>query len=104
MEAGLMVKQLGKDYQFFLIGHPRMYADFPTIVFLNPDHPGSDIMTETVGTLELSPHQKAVFFAIPENHLLLEGIEKKYPGGRQGFVNRKPKPEEVLFEYYILDR
>lgn len=103
MEISLMAKDQGKDFQIFLLGAPRVYSVFPTFAFIAPDNPRTDLFAEHIPTLELTPGQKVGFFAIPENRSLLAEISQKFPGGESGLVYRKPRPEEILFEYYILD-
>jgi hypothetical protein len=71
-------------------------------VFLTPNNPRSDLGVNNIATFQLPARQKAVFFAIPENLLMLAEITQKYPGGDDGIVYRKPNPNEILFEYYIL--
>ena len=102
-ELGLMMKERGKDFQIFVLGAPRIFSDSPTLVFLAPDNPRQNLTAEGIDALELSSGTKAGFFAIPENRPLLEKIRQKYPGGERGLVYRKPRPDEVLFEYYILE-
>jgi hypothetical protein len=104
MEVGEMASKLGKDFQIYVLGEPRIFSGFPTLVFIVPDNPRADLGTDNLATLELPPKQNAAFFAIPENRFLLAEISQKYPGGKSGFVYRQPKPDEVLFEYYILAR
>ena len=104
MEAGLMAKELGDDYQIYSLGAPRIFSGFPTIVFVAPNNLRADVTAESLPTLELAPDQKAVFFAIPENRHLITELSNKYPGGEQGLVYRKTKPDDILFEYYILNQ
>ena len=104
MEAGLMAKELGDDYQIYSLGAPRIFSGFPTIVFIAPNNLRADVTAESLPTLELAPDQKAVFFAIPENRPLITELSNKYPGGEQGLVYRKTKPDDILFEYYILNQ
>ena len=102
MELGLMAKERGKDFQIFVLGAPRIFSDFPTIAFLVPDNPRQNLNAEDIDALELPTGTAAGFFAIPENRPMLDAISQKYPGGERGLVYRKPKPDEILFEYYIL--
>jgi 4-amino-4-deoxy-L-arabinose transferase-like glycosyltransferase len=104
MEAGLMAKTLGKEYQIYSLGAPRIFTGFPTFAFLAPDNSKMDLVAESVTTLELPPDQKAVFFASPENRAAIENLRTKFPGGIHGIILRKSKPEEILFEYYILSQ
>jgi len=102
MEIGLMAKNMGSDFKIFLLGAPRVYSGFPTFSFVAPNNPRVDLGAENIPTLELAADQKAGFFAIPENRLLLADISQKYPGGESGIVYRRPRPNEILFEYYII--
>jgi 4-amino-4-deoxy-L-arabinose transferase-like glycosyltransferase len=102
MEAGLIAKELGDDYTIYALGLPRIFSGFPTLAFLTPRNARMDFTAESMATFLLPPNQKVAFFAIPENRTLLEEISQKFPGGKRGLVYRKPKPEEVLLEYYIL--
>ena len=104
MEAGQRIAALGKDVQVYILGEPRLYAEFPTFPFIAPDHPRTNLGAAGLETFELSPGQKAAFFAIPENRAWIAEIARVYPGGERGLVFRKPKPEEILFEYYIVSR
>jgi len=103
MEAGLMAKELGPEYQIYSLGAPRVFTGFPTFTFLAPDNPKTDLNAEDISALELPPGQKSIFFASPENLGAIDELEKNYPGGVEGFMRRKSKPEEILFEYYILN-
>ncbi|MGZ9163563.1 MAG: ArnT family glycosyltransferase [Anaerolineales bacterium] len=103
MEVGLMAKQMGNDFQIFVLGAPRVFSGFPTLSFLAPDNPRVDLSAESIPTLVLPAKQKAGFFAIPENRLLLAEISQRFPGGESGLVYRRAKPSEILFEYYIVE-
>ncbi len=103
MEAGLMAKGLGPDYQIYSLGAPRVFTGFPTFAFLAPDNPKTDLTADAISTLELAPGQKSIFFASPENLGAIEELQEKYPGGIQGTTRRRSKPDEILFEYYILN-
>lgn len=102
MEVGLMANDIGEGYMIYILGEPRILSSFPTIPFLIPENQRADFNAETLATLSLSPDQKVAFFAIPENRPLLEEISQKFPGGERGLVYRKPRPAEILLEYYIL--
>lgn len=102
MEAGLMAKSMGPDLQMYILGAPRIFAGFPTLVFLAPNNPRSDLRAENIDSLVIDAHREVGFFAIPENQALLDEIVQKYPGGEYGRVHRKPKPDEILFDYYII--
>jgi len=102
MEVGLMANQMGKDFQIFVLGAPRIFSGFPTFSFVAPDNQRVDLGAESIAGLELPPSKTVGFFAIPENRPLLQEISQKFPGGEGGLVYRKPKPDEILFEYYIV--
>jgi hypothetical protein len=102
MEVGEMAKSLGSSYQIYVLGQPRIFSGFPTLAFIAPDNPRSDLGAEALASLDLATGQQSAFFAIPENSSLLAEIGQKYPGGEYGVVFRKPKSDEILFEYYIL--
>ena len=102
MEVGEMAKALGGSYEIYVLGQPRIFSGFPTLAFLAPDNPRSDLDAEALASLDLAAGQKSAFFAIPENSSLLAEIGQKYPGGEYGVVFRKPRSNEILFEYYIL--
>ncbi len=104
MEVGQMVEALGEDIQVYILGEPRLFAEFPTFLFIAPDNPRTNLGAAGLPAFELAPGQNAAFFAIPENRAWIDEISRKYPGGEGGLVFRKPKPAEVLFEYYIVDR
>lgn len=102
MEVGKMAKTLGRDTQIFVLGEPRIFSGFPTLAFIAPDNPRTDLGAASIGTFVLAPGQKSAFFAIPENRAWIAEISQRYPGGESGLVYRKPRPDEVLFEYYIV--
>jgi 4-amino-4-deoxy-L-arabinose transferase-like glycosyltransferase len=103
MEVGLLARQRGQDLQIFVLGAPRIFSGFPTIAFIAPDNPRADLSVDSVGIFELPANRETGFFAIPENRPFLEQIRQRFPGGEGGLVYRKTKPNEVLFEYYILN-
>jgi hypothetical protein len=102
MEISLMAQQRGNDFQIFLLGAPRVFTAFPTFAFIAPDNPRSDLYPENIDTLSLPSTGEVGFFATPENRQLLLQITHRYPGGEGGLVYRRTKPNEILFEYYIL--
>ena len=104
MEAALMAKARGEEFQIFALGAPRVFSGFPTFAFIAPNNPRLDLNAESVATFQLPASGEMGFFAIPENRQLLQQISEKYPGGESGVFYRKTKPNEILFEYYILKR
>lgn len=103
MEVGRMAKQLGQDFTIYILGQPRVNSGIPTLSYLAPNNRFVDLDIVNSGTLALAPGTKAGFFAIPESVPLLTEIIQRNPGGRSGAVYRKPRPNEVLFQYYILN-
>jgi 4-amino-4-deoxy-L-arabinose transferase-like glycosyltransferase len=102
MEAGLLARDLGEDYLIYILGSPRVLAAFPTIPFLIPNNQRVDFDADDLATLNLTPDQKVAFFAVPESRALLEEVVQKFPGGERGLLYRKPRPTEILLEYYVL--
>ena len=102
MEASLLARDLGEDYLVYILGSPRVLANFPTIPFLIPNNERVDFDADDLSTLNLTPDQKVAFFAVPESRPLLAEIAQKFPGGERGLVYRKPRPTEILLEYYVL--
>jgi 4-amino-4-deoxy-L-arabinose transferase-like glycosyltransferase len=103
MEISLMANQRGNDFQIFVLGAPRVFAAFPTFAFVAPTNPRSDLYPENIEALQLPTNKQVGFFATPENRQLLQQIIQRYPGGEGGLVYRRTKPDQVLFEYYIID-
>jgi 4-amino-4-deoxy-L-arabinose transferase-like glycosyltransferase len=104
MEIGSMAAELGPDFTIYVLGEPRVYSGFPTITFIAPDNRYFDLRAEDTAGFSLAAGQSAAFFAIPEDIPSLEEIKMQYPGGQGGRIYRKPFPEEVLLEYYVLKR
>jgi len=102
MEASLLARDLGEDYLVYILGSPRVLANFPTIPFLIPNNQRLDFDADDLSTLNLTPDQKVAFFAVPESRPLLAEIVQKFPGGERGLLYRKPRPTEILLEYYVL--
>ncbi|MEO5887642.1 MAG: hypothetical protein ABIQ77_08265, partial [Anaerolineales bacterium] len=102
METGLIAKDLGEDYLIYILGEPRIFSVFPTLPFLIPENQRADFNAEALAALTLTPDQKVAFFAVPESRPLLEEVSQKFPGGERGLIYRKPRPTEILLEYYIL--
>lgn len=95
---------LGKDYSIYVLGEPRIFSGFPTLAFIAPENFRMDLGAGTIGAFGVAPGEKAAFFSIPENRALLSTVMEKYPGGKAGYMYRKPSPDEILFEYYIISR
>jgi hypothetical protein len=104
MEVGMLAKSLDDDVPLFILGEPRVNSGIPTISYIAPSNPRLDLPSSSVPTFELAPGQRAAFFAIPETQGLLAEIRQRYPHGEGGLVYRRTRPDELLFEYYLVSR
>jgi 4-amino-4-deoxy-L-arabinose transferase-like glycosyltransferase len=100
-QIGLELQQLGSNYDFYLFGEPRVFAAFPTTVFLAPDNGYFDLTSDTIDSSTLRPGKGNIFVAIPENRADLGTIALKYPGGTWETVQRGYK-QEVLYYAYLM--
>ena len=100
-QTGLELQRLGTDYDLYMFGIPRVFAAFPTTVFLAPDNDLIDLTTDKINSLTLRPDKGNIFVAIPENRADLTAIEQKFPGGTWESVPRRFKAE-VLYYAYLL--
>jgi 4-amino-4-deoxy-L-arabinose transferase-like glycosyltransferase len=100
-KIGLELKQLGPSYDYYLFGLPRVFAAFPTVVYLSPKNSMYDLNDNSINDLALVPGKSNIFVAIPENRADLEQIRAKFPGGTWEEVPRRYKVE-VLYYAYIL--
>jgi hypothetical protein len=101
MEAGQHLNQLGPYFALRVLGAPRVFAEFPTLSYLAPDHDIANLKADELETFTLPVDQGVLFAAIPENVSVLDVIEDRYPGGTRESVIRKSK-NEVLYYAYIL--
>ncbi|MBI5963882.1 MAG: glycosyltransferase family 39 protein [Chloroflexi bacterium] len=101
METGLELQKLGEEYDYYLFGLPRVFAEFPTTDFLTPNNPKFDLNAESIPELSLNPKRGAFFVAIPENQDLLQQVMEKFPGGTHEAIKRR-MDSEVLYYAYIL--
>ena len=102
MEAGFLANKTGDDFHIYVLGAPRLFSDFPTISFIAPQNPHSDLRADGIESLKTMPRQKAIFIATPENKSLLDEVSRIYPGGKDGLIYRIPQPQELLMAYYIV--
>ena len=100
-QIGLELLRLGPDYDYYLFGLPRVFAAFPTTVFLAPDNEMFDLNDDSVDNLTLRPGKANIFVAIPENRSDLEAIAQKYPGGTWEEIPRHYKVEVLYYAYII---
>jgi 4-amino-4-deoxy-L-arabinose transferase-like glycosyltransferase len=101
LEAGLQLRELGPQYNYYLLGIPRVFAGFPTTAFLTPENAKADLTSDQIETLVIPAGKGAFFVAIPENQADLAIVEKRFPGGFREIFDRKTQPE-VLYYAYIL--
>jgi 4-amino-4-deoxy-L-arabinose transferase-like glycosyltransferase len=104
MEVGLLARTLGEDCHLYVLGAPRVFASFPTLRYLVPQHAVADLAASDVPHIERADGECAAFFAIPENRPVLAELRRRFPGGAGGVLHRKPRPAEILFEYYVVPR
>jgi 4-amino-4-deoxy-L-arabinose transferase-like glycosyltransferase len=101
MQAGLELRDLGPRYAFAMLGAPRMFSDFPTIVFLNPTSPRIDIDPVKASSADLSGQLPAFIVATPDNLGPLMEIAQHYPGGKWEAVPSKSRNEMLYYAYTI---
>lgn len=101
MEVGLELQQLGPEYDFYLLGVPRVFAGFPTIVFLAPDNEKIDLREDFFDQIKRTPEEGQFFVAIPENLSDLETIAHEYSGGTWSEMPRKTKSEVLYYAYTL---
>jgi hypothetical protein len=103
-ETGLELQRLGPNYDLYLFGIPRVFAAFPTTVFLAPENGLFDLTSDKIASLALRPGKKDIFVAIPENHNDLVTISQKYTGGTWETIQRRYKQEVLYYSYIIPPR
>jgi hypothetical protein len=99
-KTGQELQHLGTNYDLYLFGMPRVFAGFPTTVFLAPENGLFDLTSDKIDTLALRPGKRNIFVAIPENRNDLTAISMKYPGGTWETTQRSYK-QEVLYYAYL---
>lgn len=104
MEVGLLARHMTTDCHLYIVGAPRVFSSFPTLRYLVPHHTLIDLAAPDVPHLERDDGACAAFFAIPENRPLLRDLQRRYRDGSGGVVYRKTRPDEVLFDYYLVTR
>ncbi len=100
-KTGLELQHLGPDYDLYLFGVPRVFASFPTTVFLAPENGLFDLTSDKIDSLTLRPGKRNIFVAIPENRNDLVTISQKYPGGTWEKTQRSFKQEVLYYAYLI---
>jgi hypothetical protein len=99
MEIGIRLQQLGPKYNYYLFGIPRIFAAFPTDVFLAPDMNMVDLTTDSIAAFTLPSDKGAIFAAIPDNLADLQKIAERYPGGKWEQFERIVQPEVLYYAY-----
>ncbi len=79
---GLYLRELGPEYHYFFFGPPRMYAGFPSLLYLAPDVEGEDVyeLPGDPGDWE-RPGKRPVFLFLPERLGELDAVRSWFPGG-----------------------
>ncbi len=101
MQAGLELQALGPKYTFAMIGVPRMFSGFPTIVFLAPTNPRIDIDPTKPAATDLSGRLPALVVATPDNLTPLQQIAQEYPGGKWQIVPSQTRNETLYYAYQL---
>lgn len=101
MQAGLELRGLGPDYNFIMIGLPRMFSGFPTVVFLDPQNPRTDIQPADAATADLSGKLPAFIVATPDNLAPLQQIAGRFPGGKFETVPSQSRNETLYYAYIV---
>ena len=76
------VKSLGDDYQFYLLGEPKLYARHGTIRFIARDLKGVDVLDpSTYIPLKDGGGRNAAYILLPSHLHHLDSIQQYYPRG-----------------------
>jgi 4-amino-4-deoxy-L-arabinose transferase-like glycosyltransferase len=100
-QVGMELRQLGPKYNYYLFGLPRIFAAFPTVVFLAPENEMYDVDSNSIDGLTIPDGKSAIFVAIPENLADLERIDAKFPGGTWEKIPRLFKVEVLYYAYIV---
>lgn len=100
-QIGLELRELGPNYDFYLFGLPRVFAAFPTVVFLAPENEMYDLDSNSIDGLTITEGDSAIFVAIPENIADLQRVAEKFPGGTWEEVPRIFKVEVLYYAYIV---
>jgi 4-amino-4-deoxy-L-arabinose transferase-like glycosyltransferase len=98
------LERLGAGYAVYLLGAPRMYADFPTLTYLAPSVEIRDLPVElTVALLAnlAACGQGLAFVMIPQRTEDLAVLQEALPGGRAQSLLR-PSDRRVIATLYII--
>jgi hypothetical protein len=101
MQAGSTLRELGPEFTLCMLAQPRMFSDFPTIVFLAPKNPRIDIDPTQVAGVDLSADLPAFVIATPDNLPALQVLAERFPGGTWKDVPSKTRKETLYYSYVI---
>jgi 4-amino-4-deoxy-L-arabinose transferase-like glycosyltransferase len=83
-QLGLYLRQRGPGYRYYFFAPPRMYAGFPSIVYLAPEVEGEDVLEPLTGPPGfVEPDKLPLFVFLPERLAEIEYVEATYPKGRR---------------------
>ncbi len=100
-KIGLELRELGPQYDLYLLGQPRVFASFPTAVFLAPKNRKVDVATGSVDHISIPAGQPALFVAIPENLSELQRVAELFAGGTWKEVPRQYKTAVLYYSYIV---
>jgi 4-amino-4-deoxy-L-arabinose transferase-like glycosyltransferase len=98
------LERLGAGYAVYLLGAPRMYADFPTLTYLAPSVEISDLPEKVPESLlrDLAcGGQGLAFVMIPQRTEDLAVLQEALPGGRAQSLLR-PSDRRPIATLYII--
>jgi 4-amino-4-deoxy-L-arabinose transferase-like glycosyltransferase len=76
------VNSLGNDYEFYLLGEPRLYVRHGTIRFIARDITGTDVLDPSLYIPLRSGQEKNVVYILLPSHLqYLDDLRQYYPRG-----------------------
>ena len=96
--------RLGAGYAVYLLGAPRMYADFPTLTYLAPAVEIRDLpekLPESVLTDLAGGGRGLVFVIIPQRTEELTLLQEVLPGGRAEILLRPSDRRLIATLYFI---
>ncbi len=98
------LERLEPGYDSYLLGAPRMYANFPTLTYLAPSVEMTDLPEEiSVALLKnlLNGSQGLIFVVIPQRAQDLAVLREAFPHGRtQSFL--RPSDQRLVASLYLV--
>jgi len=96
------LQRLGDPVTCYMMGAPRIYYDFATIPYLNPDVEGEDVVEAMLSEQDVpEAFGRTVFIVLPERSWELEAVEARYPGGT--LRRHVDERGQVLFASYLVE-